>query len=525
MKHAFSFKKPLIWILIAALVVSAVAVAFVFKKKPVTEVSEALDACIVSAIRDEYVSDYTAGKYPAVSYTVLDVKEKKDTVTVYGVMMYREYTATLQDELKTWGTIHCPFALTAKAAGDAYELVECLWPEQGTAYEKSVKKLFPSHLKEKVVNFQRYYGPNDLACAADAAANIAAADKYTVLQSERSNVWLAYQPEGIHCYVVAAGNYNATAGYSAVGTYTIDADQQIFTFGTCKMVLGVHGNHRLYSTELSEAVPTSWESFGDIVYLDEGTRFSPVVRGDTAMVGDTLTVSGGMNWMAEDEIRKLFGYVPSNFSATEPTDDGKPRYLPVKVLTSRPQLDMVLATYLQNETWPELKHENFTQFDEAFFENNSLVMTYFNDGTYQAKPSVASYVYTENGSCLSVRLNVEIPNLHDAALGQWLLFSGIAKLDMQGTTVLEAYVETTDSNKTMAPAVTDLSFTGKVKQVEGRSVLMESYDVDQFIQGVWVNLGDIELDPMVGEEYVVTYEDLVMPSLPPRITAISITKP
>ena len=52
MKHAFSFKKPLIWILIAALVVSAVAVAFVFKKKPVTEVSEALDACIVSAIRD-----------------------------------------------------------------------------------------------------------------------------------------------------------------------------------------------------------------------------------------------------------------------------------------------------------------------------------------------------------------------------------------------------------------------------------------------------------------------------------------
>ena len=30
--------------------------------------------------------------------------------------------------------------------------------------------------------------------------------------------------------------------------------------------------------------------------------------------------------------------------------------------------------------------------------------------------------------------------------------------------------------------------------------------------------------PMVGETYVVTYEDVVMPSLPPRITAVTFTK-
>ena len=483
-----------------------------------TEVSEALDACIVSAIREEYCSDYTAGKYPAVAYTVLGVKEKRDTVTVYGVMMYREYTCTTQNELKTWGTAHAPFAITATAADGTYDLVECWWPEEGDGYEKSVKKKFPKKLREKVINFQRYYGPNDAACKADAEANIAAEDKYTVLQSERENVWLAYQEQGGHCYVVATASTTgmSTGGYSATGTYTVDNGLQTFTFGTCKMALEINGNHRLYNTEFSQSVPTSWESYGEIVYLDKGTRFSPVVRGTTALVGDTLTVSGGMNWMEEDEIRKLFGYVPGNFGTAA---DGEPRFLPVKVLTSRAQLDLVLANYMQSEVWPDLRQETFTQFDETFFERNSLVMTYYNDGTYEAQPSVTSYIYTEEGTCLSVRLSVDVPEAADAAVGQWLLFSGVAKSDMTGITVLEAYVENTTTTTNA------LTFTGKVKQVEGNAMLMETDDVAQFSSGVWVELGDAELVPMGGETYTVTYEDIVMPSLPPRITAVTITKP
>ena len=139
MKRILNFKKPLVWILMIAVIVSGVSAAFLFKKQPVTEVPDGLDACIVSAFHDEYNSDYTEGKYPVVAYTALDVKEKKDTVIVYGVMMYREYTATTQNELKTWGTIHSPFILTAKAAGDAYELVDCWWPENSADYKKSVK--------------------------------------------------------------------------------------------------------------------------------------------------------------------------------------------------------------------------------------------------------------------------------------------------------------------------------------------------------------------------------------------------
>lgn len=518
MKRVLSFKKPLVWILIVAVIVAGVAAVFLFKRQPVTEVSDALDACIVSAFHDEYNSDYTEGKYPVVTYTALDVQEKKDTVTVYGVMMYREYTATTQNELKTWGTVHAPFALTAKAAGDAYELVDCWWPENSTDYKSSIKKQFPSHIQEKAINYQRYYGPHDLACEADAAANIADADKYTVLQSEGENVWLAYQEQGTHCYIVSSRGYNFT------GTFTFDGNmQQILTFGNCKMVLDINGNHRIYNAEDSQAVPTSWESFGETIYLAHGIRFSPVVRGTTALVGDTLTIKS-YGWMTGDEIRKMFGYVPNNDDAT--ASEERPYYRPVKMFTSRPQLDVLLSQHMEDSVWTDLNRETVAQFDEEFFEKNSLIMIYYQAGSDLPDPQVNSFVYTEEGTCLSVRLNVDETATGDTVMTQWLLFAGIAKSDIEGITVLEAYVEqTTDGDGKTLYQGTDLSFTGKVELVEGNAMLMSCYDVDQFVQGVWVNLGDIELDPMVGEEYVVTYEDMMMPSLPPRITAITVTKP
>ena len=247
--------------------------------------------------------------------------------------------------------------------------------------------------------------------------------------------------------------------------------------------------------------------------MDKETYFKPLVRGETTRVGKTLVVDGGMSTMSEDEIRKIFGYVPNNDGSED-----HPYYHPIKLLTSRPQLDMLLAQYLEDEVWTGLNQQNFTQYDETFFEKNSLVMVYYQDGTYQAEPSIASFVYTEDYSCLSVRLRVDKPAAADTAVGQWLLFAGIAKSDMEGISVLEAYVENTTT------ATNALSFTGKVEQVEGNAMLMDCYDVDQFVQGVWVNLGDIDLNPKVGEEYVVTYEDMMMPSLPPRVTAITVTK-
>ncbi len=153
---------------------------------------------------------------------------------------------------------------------------------------------------------------------------------------------------------------------------------------------------------------------------------------DTAPVGKTIVVEA-YSWMGEEGLRNLFGYLPESNPALSSTYGA----LPVKVLYSRAELDAVLRS-LQDDRWQKM---DFSAFDEAFFEENHLVMTYYKAGTGSAQPTVGAYVYTEEGTCLSVRLDVYKPYLCDAMLGEWLLFSGIQKADMTGVIKKEAYVE------------------------------------------------------------------------------------
>jgi hypothetical protein len=70
-----------------------------------------------------------------------------------------------------------------------------------------------------------------------------------------------------------------------------------------------------------------------------------------------------------------------------------------------------------------------------------------------------------------------------------------------------------------------LSFTGRVLEVaeEDAAVLMECIGDCALGDRVWVQLGRFpDLKPQVGETYTVTYEDMVMLSLPPRIVAVTI---
>ena len=75
-----------------------------------------------------------------------------------------------------------------------------------------------------------------------------------------------------------------------------------------------------------------------------------------------------------------------------------------------------------------------------------------------------------------------------------------------------------------------LCFTGRVLEIaeQDMAVLMACVGTCPLGDRVWVQLGrypDLVTQMQVGQTYVVTYEDIVMPSLPPRITAVTITKP
>lgn len=504
-------KKTWLWILLAVAVAAVAAVtAWLLLRPQEGEMTPELDACVVSTLRDQHLSSHTVGKYPTVAYKTLTIREKEDTVTLYGIMMYREYTCTTQDELRVWGAAHDPFVLTAtKNADGSYTATDCWWPEQGDGYEKSVKRKFPRSYRKQALNAQQYYAVHDAACSADARENIPEDEKYVVLQSEGEDVFVAYQAKNSTAYLLT------TQGYSSDCTMVLEEGvSAVLTFGDRVAAFTVDGSRWVYNVKESQNIPKEAESRYDRLYIAEDTVFTPVVRGETAYVGEALTIKSH-GWMTEDEITKMFGYLPNNDGTTDSSE--RPYYLPVKVIDSRVKLDLLLAAHLEGKIWPDLKHENFTQYDEAFFEKNSLVMVYYKAGSDLPDPEIASIVYTEEGSCLSVRLDVDASGAGDTVLTQWLLFAGISKSDMKGVSVLESYVEETASAA--------LSFTGTVKKVEGHAVLMDTDDVPQFSSGVWVELGEAELDPKVGETYTVTYEDLVMPSMPPRIFAVTITKP
>lgn len=113
-----------------------------------------------------------------------------------------------------------------------------------------------------------------------------------------------------------------------------------------------------------------------------------------------------------------------------------------------------------------------------------------------------------------------------AALAVWLLcFPPVA--DVPATApepsapTTTAPSEPTEEDDVYIPIT--LSFTGKVLELDGDSVLMKCLDSDRF-DTVWANASGLDITPQVGEEYVVYHEDLVMPSLPPRITAVKMEK-
>ena len=499
--------------------VSDMLAVWLWPGKISTEVSDELDACIVSTLRSVHYSNHTDTKYPVVAYTPLSVEQKGNTTTVYGVMMYREYTCTIGGELRQWASANEAFVLTAEKTAKGYKAVDCWWPESGAEYVYSIMDKFPRRVREDAVNAQQYVSAHEAACEAEVKRNVAAADKYMVLESEAKNLRLAYCANTKGAYIIFG------AGYNTDGTYTAEDGKAVFTFGKCTLTFKVKENTLVYDAAASVNVPNEWQTIGENEYLTDGAVFAP--EGDapstpekpkhTAPVGATVTVTN-QNWMSETDLREMFGqYVPSTYFETE-----NPKYLPVRPIESREQLDRFIATYADG--WTDLKAENFAQFDEAFFKNNYLLLTYYRDGMAASEPKVSEYVYVQDGTSLwlSVRLEVTQPAEGDTVVGQWLLFSGIAKEDYKKATGLEAYVEKTIT-KTNADSVSDFTLTGIVKEVDGRAMLLECVGDSQFAT-VWVELGNAELDPMVGETYIVTYEDFVMPSLPPRITAVTITK-
>ena len=431
-KSVLSYKKPTIWIIVAALLISTVAGVCLLTDRPV-KVSDALDECIVSTIRDAYATEYVDVRYPAVAYTVFDIEKDGDTTTVYGMMMYREYTCTTQGELQGWMMEQSPFILTAKAVGDGYETVDCWWQDKANR-ETSIREKLPSRYVKKALNFKDFWDTHGPACEADAKANIADGDKYVFLQPEEAdvNVFIAYQQDGKGCFI-RSSQENRNRSY--IGRYAHHSNGHvIFDLGEIKAAFRIRDGKFIYNEYLSSGIPSDVLPPSNVFCLADNTVFcavSSLTNEDdtpddpdpdaTAPVG--LTYADRSDIGSGEEAEEIFG------SSS------------VKRFDSRAEFETFLTTYQKTErNHNRWEISDFDQFDETFFTENVLLMTRYTLGSGSITPYVAEYTYSEDRTILSVGVDELHPSFGTDDMAFWLLFSGIKKVDLQGVTELKSHL-------------------------------------------------------------------------------------
>ena len=141
---------------------------------------------------------------------------------------------------------------------------------------------------------------------------------------------------------------------------------------------------------------------------------------ETAPVGLTYIIRTGTS--SNEEYEALFGTSVRRFD-------------------TRAELESFLIKFQKTERdWKRWEISDFDQFDSAFFAQNSLLVTGWLTSSGSYTPQVAAYTYSEDGKILSVGVDQLQPWAFTDDIGEWLLFSGIRKSDLQGVTELKAYL-------------------------------------------------------------------------------------
>ena len=155
-KSVLNYKTPAFWVVLIAMVL-AVAVAVGFLTSPYGgNISDKKLAEFIDAQIEEYTRNDKNGENARFwDAKILDIARFGDKVYVYMWVFYAEYSFE-SGVMKKMSASHLPTVITAKKAGDAYELSEYweaeeYWiPEDGAKYSSSIRSKFPVYLWGKV---------------------------------------------------------------------------------------------------------------------------------------------------------------------------------------------------------------------------------------------------------------------------------------------------------------------------------------------------------------------------------------
>jgi len=161
-KSVLHYKKPAIWIILAAVLLCGV-VAVCLLTDPVRDLDAKMEVFIDCQIAEHHQTEHSAGNACVLDWQVLGKEKKGNKTTVYLWVLYEEYTQE-SEQLKLQTGSHIPTVITAEKKDGQYFPVEYWTPRDGAYYEPDIREKFPWHLESKALDSQRYIDKQQAAC-------------------------------------------------------------------------------------------------------------------------------------------------------------------------------------------------------------------------------------------------------------------------------------------------------------------------------------------------------------------------
>ena len=153
-KSVMDYKKPGIWIMVAA-AVTCMVVAACFLTNPDISVDEELSVFIDCQIAGRYQTEESEGNACCVNWEVLGTKKRSSVTTVYMWVLYEEYSVQ-NNALHQETGCHIPTVITVKYEDGTYKLIEYWEAKDGSYMVSSIREKFPWYLQQKALDPQRY---------------------------------------------------------------------------------------------------------------------------------------------------------------------------------------------------------------------------------------------------------------------------------------------------------------------------------------------------------------------------------
>lgn len=464
-KSVLSYKKPTVWLLVVALLVSAVAGVCLLTDRPAAE-SESGDPPSVSDGDDNPTADPESNELPSVSDG--DDRPTGDgSVVSTGEPLYDALLKTMVDarqerpdcsamvwQLAEWSDLGVRLLDVDQNGQKELLLSAVQWVEGVTPFAYDVYTIKDDKLVHLLSSVERgrYYLREDgyVEYQWAGGASVSGTDFYRLVDGSLTFVErVTYDADYAVEIGLADGLSSVTEGFWFCTTHIPDGSKEGYVSITPQQakdrIAAITSAHPLLNVAYSPAMsgsttttspantttkPTTTTSpTNTTTTVKPTTTASPTTPAvKTATVGD-IHIAGGMGTWREEILKEVY----PDYIVSYPLQSH-----PIKVLYTYEELTDFLARYAADDRY--LKQEDFARFNAAWFVENALLMTYYQDGTYSVHPQIGAYTYSADGTILSVGIDVHTPPMGDDALGVWHMFSGIKKVDLKGVTKVTAYV-------------------------------------------------------------------------------------